>query len=82
MPEIKKIDLWVAVCTQMHSATGPFADPMQALAVAKSLTANSSSGCVYVPVLLHAEGQVTKYERAGGDEKAVSKETYGAGMYL
>ena len=78
-----KINLWIVVCHDFHSARGPFVDPVMALAEAKMMTKNSSSGCIYIPVLLKTEGQIVG-DKTMLEDSAAKKDTapYQGGQYL
>ena len=79
-----QLNLWIAVCHEFHSARGPWFDPEECLKEAKRLTRESTSGCVYIPVLLKTEGQVMGDKSLLTSKKSEEKSdgTYRSGMYL
>lgn len=51
--EVSDRELFIVVCTELHAALGPFADPATALKVAQQLTERDKGApdaCVFVPV--------------------------------
>jgi len=50
VPESDMPKLYVVVCTDLHVAFGPYADPQEALFKAEKMT--SVTECTYAPVLL------------------------------
>ena len=52
----RAVSLFVVVCTDLHSAHGPFNDYALALRHARERTDAREGGCVYLPIPLLLEG--------------------------
>jgi len=58
-------ELFVVVCSELHSAIGPFDDPRVALVVAQKMTRESPEGCTYVPMPFRVVGKVIDAHEVG-----------------